>query len=77
MPPAARQRMGNALRLREQAREPWTVPAIETFAQDVRHALRLFGYSEGELLGCEIEQLVPDHVRISHRRVRRATPSVQ
>ena len=33
--------MGNPLRLREQSREPWTFPTIETFAQDVRHALRL------------------------------------
>ena len=38
---AARRRMGNPLRLREQSREPWTFPTIETFAQDVRHALRL------------------------------------
>ena len=38
---AARRRLGNPLRLREQSREPWTFPAVETFAQDVRHALRL------------------------------------
>src|SRR5207342_2340578 len=38
---AARRRMGNPLRLREQSREPWTFPTIETCAQDVRHALRL------------------------------------
>jgi predicted permease len=38
---AARRRIGNPLRLREQAREPWTFPAIETIVQDVRHALRL------------------------------------
>jgi putative ABC transport system permease protein len=38
---AARRRMGNPLRLREQSREPWTFTTIETFAQDVRHALRL------------------------------------
>ena len=38
---AARRRLGNPLRLREQAREPWTFPTIETLAQDVRHALRL------------------------------------
>lgn len=38
---AARRRMGNPLRLREQAREPWTFPTVETLAQDVRHALRL------------------------------------
>jgi predicted permease len=37
----ARRRIGNSLRLREQAREPWTFPAFETVAQDVRHALRL------------------------------------
>jgi putative ABC transport system permease protein len=38
---AARRRLGDPLRLREQAREPWTFPRAETFAQDVRHALRL------------------------------------
>jgi putative ABC transport system permease protein len=37
----ARRRVGNPLRLREQAREPWTFPALETVAQDARHALRL------------------------------------
>jgi predicted permease len=38
---AARRRIGNALRLREQSREPWTFVTLETLAQDVRHALRL------------------------------------
>jgi putative ABC transport system permease protein len=38
---AARRRIGNPLRLREQSREPWLFPTVETFAQDVRHALRL------------------------------------
>jgi hypothetical protein len=38
---AAQRRMGNSLRLLEQSREPWTFPRVETFAQDVRHALRL------------------------------------
>jgi putative ABC transport system permease protein len=38
---AARRRVGNPLRLREQAREPWTFATVETFAQDVRHAFRL------------------------------------
>ena len=38
---AARRRIGNPLRLREQSREPWTFPTVETFAHDVRHALRL------------------------------------
>jgi len=38
---AARRRIGNPLRLREQSREPWTFPTVETVAQDVRHALRL------------------------------------
>src|SRR3954464_16062848 len=37
----ARRRIGNLLRLREQSREPWTFPRVETFAQDVRHAVRL------------------------------------
>ena len=40
---AARRRIGNPLRLREQSREPWIFPTVETFAQDVRHALRLLG----------------------------------
>jgi predicted permease len=38
---AARRRIGNRLRLREQSREPWSFATVETFAQDVRHALRL------------------------------------
>ena len=38
---AARRRVGNALRLREESRDAWLFGAVETFAQDVRHALRL------------------------------------
>src|SRR5688572_16982871 len=38
---AARRRLGNPLRLREQSREAWTFARVETFAQDVGHALRL------------------------------------
>jgi putative ABC transport system permease protein len=38
---AARRRLGNPLRLREQSRDAWRFVAIETVAQDVRHALRL------------------------------------
>jgi predicted permease len=38
---AARRRIGNPLRLREESREPWIFATVETFAQDVRHALRL------------------------------------
>src|SRR4029079_7112537 len=38
---AARRRIGNPLRLREQSREPWIFTTVDTFAQDVRHALRL------------------------------------
>jgi predicted permease len=38
---AARRRVGNQLRLREQSRDAWTFAILETFAQDVRHALRL------------------------------------
>src|SRR5205823_280354 len=38
---AARRRLGNPLRLREQSRDPWIFPMVEAFAQDVRHALRL------------------------------------
>ena len=44
---AARRRVGNPLRLREQAREPWTFARVETFAQDVRHALRLLRRDPG------------------------------
>jgi putative ABC transport system permease protein len=38
---AARRRIGNPLRLREQSREPWIFATVETFAQDAHHALRL------------------------------------
>ena len=38
---AARRRLGNRLRLREQSRDAWVFPTAETFAQDLRHALRL------------------------------------
>src|SRR5258708_35028157 len=38
---AARRRIGNRLRLREQSREPWSFATLETVAHDVRHALRL------------------------------------
>src|SRR5438094_8876278 len=38
---AAWRRIGNPLRLREQSREPRTFATVETFARDVRHALRL------------------------------------
>jgi predicted permease len=44
---AARRRIGNPLRLREQSREPWTFATVETFAQDVRHALRLMRRDPG------------------------------
>lgn len=44
---AARRRLGNPLRLREQSREPWTFPTVETLAQDVRHALRLMRRDPG------------------------------
>jgi hypothetical protein len=38
---AARRRLGNPLRLREQSRDAWIFTTVETLAQDVRHALRL------------------------------------
>ena len=38
---AARRRIGNPLRLREQSRDPWVFATAETFAKDARHALRL------------------------------------
>ena len=44
---AARRRIGNPLRLREQSREPWRFATVETFAQDVRHALRMMRRDPG------------------------------
>src|SRR6476469_9342416 len=44
---AARRRVGNPLRLREQSRDAWTFPTVETIAQDVRHALRLMRRDPG------------------------------
>ncbi|MEO8520828.1 MAG: ABC transporter permease [Acidobacteriota bacterium] len=44
---AARRRLGNPRRLREQSREPWTFAAFESFAQDARHALRLMRRDPG------------------------------
>jgi putative ABC transport system permease protein len=38
---AARRRLGDPLRLREQSRDAWRFVAVETVTQDVRHALRL------------------------------------
>ena len=38
---AARRRIGNPLRLREQSRDAWILATVETFAQDARHALRV------------------------------------
>ena len=38
---AARRRIGNPLRVRERSRDAWTFAIVDTFAQDVRHALRL------------------------------------
>jgi predicted permease len=38
---AARRRIGNPVRLRELSREAWSFVTVDTFAQDVRHALRL------------------------------------
>ena len=44
---AARRRVGNPLRLREQARDAWTFGTLEAFTQDVRHALRLLRRDPG------------------------------
>ena len=44
---AARRRIGNALRLREQAREAWSLPTVDTVAQDANHALRLMRRDPG------------------------------
>lgn len=38
---AARRRLGSAVHLREQSRDVWVFPRLETFAQDARHSLRL------------------------------------
>jgi putative ABC transport system permease protein len=40
---AARRRIGNRLRVREQSRDAWSFVTLETLAQDVRHAFRLMG----------------------------------
>ena len=44
---AARRRLGNPLRLREQSREAWSFTTLEAFAQDTRHALRLIRRDPG------------------------------
>jgi predicted permease len=44
---AARRRIGNPLRLREQSREPWMFATAATFGEDVRHALRLMRRDPG------------------------------
>ena len=74
---AARRRIGNPLRLREQSREPWSFATVETFAQDVRHALRLIAARSG------VHLHRPRHARARHRpqhrdflrRLRRALAS--
>jgi predicted permease len=38
---------GGALRFRERARDVWVAPAIDAFAQDVRHAIRLLRRNPG------------------------------
>src|SRR5688572_28340164 len=38
---AARRRVGNRLRLREESRDAWVFATFETLAQDVQHAIRL------------------------------------
>src|ERR1051325_2788238 len=42
-PYAARRRLGSVLRVTEDARERWSLPAMEQVAQDVRYALRSLG----------------------------------
>src|SRR4030095_7666232 len=37
---AARRRLGNQTRIREDARERWSVPVLDHLQQDVRYALR-------------------------------------
>ncbi len=44
---AARQRFGNVTHLKEQTRDIWTFPSLESFGQDVRFALRTLGKAPG------------------------------
>ncbi|MGE5478648.1 MAG: EAL domain-containing protein [Bacteroidales bacterium] len=59
---------------------PEAMLVIDADGQIVRanlHAHSIFGYAAGELLGQEIEILLPDHFRDEHRRIRRRFMALQ
>src|SRR5882672_4578716 len=47
VPYAARRRLGNVTRVREEARERWSIPWLEHVQQDMRYALRGLRRSPG------------------------------